>query len=276
MIKMHPFIQIIRPINSLMAAFGAFIGYSIAAGTIELNFVVLFAMSAALLVSAGGMVINDYFDREVDETLRPERPIPSGKIHASTALMFAIFLFVLGTSFAALINPQTLAIAILFSILLIHYSASWRQYKYIGNWIVAAATGFTIIFGAAAFELTFTVLLFALVAMLANVSREIGKDFDDLKNDFGFKKTLPMILPEKIVVSIITLFLVIAIILVYVPFVFYSYGNLFSVAIVTFANVLFLFSLVMLYSKNYSRFSALTKAAMFASLIGFLAGVAVV
>ncbi|MFH1240438.1 MAG: UbiA family prenyltransferase [Candidatus Diapherotrites archaeon] len=256
-----------------MAAFGAFVGYSIAAGTIEFNFIVLFAMLAALLVSAGGMVINDYFDRDVDKSLRPERPIPSKKIHASTALMLAVFLFVSGNAFAALINPQTLAIAFLFSLLLIHYSASWREYKYIGNWIVAAATGFTIIFGAAAFELTLTVLLFALVAMLTNVSREIGKDFDDLKNDFGFKKTLPMILPEKIVVSMITSFLVIAIILVYVPFVFYSYGNLLSIAIVTFANVLFLFSLVMLYSKNYSRFSALTKAAMFTALIGFLMGV---
>jgi 1,4-dihydroxy-2-naphthoate octaprenyltransferase len=43
-----------------------------------LPFVFLLASSACLYM--GGMVFNDYFDREQDRRERPERPIPSGRI----------------------------------------------------------------------------------------------------------------------------------------------------------------------------------------------------
>ena len=45
----------------------------------------LLAASAGLY--AGGVVLNDYFDREVDAVERPERPIPSGRVAGSHALV---------------------------------------------------------------------------------------------------------------------------------------------------------------------------------------------
>ncbi|MBX2851336.1 MAG: UbiA family prenyltransferase [Phycisphaeraceae bacterium] len=41
------------------------------------------------LLYSGGMVLNDYLDREVDLQERPNRPIPSGRIHPKTALWLA-------------------------------------------------------------------------------------------------------------------------------------------------------------------------------------------
>jgi 4-hydroxybenzoate polyprenyltransferase len=40
----------------------------------------LFLMAASACLYCGGMVWNDYFDRELDKKERPERPIPSGRI----------------------------------------------------------------------------------------------------------------------------------------------------------------------------------------------------
>lgn len=57
-------------------------------------FVLLLAASSMLYLS--GMVLNDYFDREQDARERPQRPIPSGRIDASTALRLGITLMVLG------------------------------------------------------------------------------------------------------------------------------------------------------------------------------------
>lgn len=270
---MHPFIKITRPLNSLMAAFGAFIGYCIASGNIGLNIDVFAAMLAAFFVSAGGMVINDYFDRDLDRTLRPDRPIPRGEIHAGTALMLAILFFLVGNSFASLINLPALVIALGFSISLIYYSAMLREHKYIGNWVVASATGFTFIFGAAAYEISPAIIIFAAAALFANVSREIGKDFEDLKNDLGFKKTLPMILPEKLVMFLVAVFLLVSMFLVYLPFTMYGFGNIYFLAIVTLSNILFLAALAAMYFRRFGIFSALSKFAMFVALIGFLSGI---
>lgn len=43
------------------------------------------AVGASWLLYAAGMVLNDVFDQETDARERPERPLPSGQISASTA-----------------------------------------------------------------------------------------------------------------------------------------------------------------------------------------------
>ncbi|MGD9721724.1 MAG: UbiA family prenyltransferase [Pirellulales bacterium] len=42
-------------------------------------------LGASGLLYLGGMVLNDYFDRQQDARERPQRPIPSGRIRAGTA-----------------------------------------------------------------------------------------------------------------------------------------------------------------------------------------------
>jgi 4-hydroxybenzoate polyprenyltransferase len=39
---------------------------------------------ALSMMYVAGMYLNDFFDREIDRAERPERPIPSGQVHAAT------------------------------------------------------------------------------------------------------------------------------------------------------------------------------------------------
>ena len=55
---------------------------------------------ASLCVYHGGMALNDWADREEDSKVRPDRPIPSGKIPAAGALALSIGLLVLGPALA--------------------------------------------------------------------------------------------------------------------------------------------------------------------------------
>ena len=50
------------------------------------------AVLASLCVYHGGMALNDWADRKQDALMRPERPIPSGKISSKSALTVAIVL----------------------------------------------------------------------------------------------------------------------------------------------------------------------------------------
>ena len=58
-------------------------GTVLAAGAVQgwRTGLVMLAMS---LFYIGGMYLNDYFDRAIDATERPQRPIPAGDISAAT------------------------------------------------------------------------------------------------------------------------------------------------------------------------------------------------
>lgn len=67
-----------RPMNAIVAGLAAVIGYFIATSAIIPAIVLLVVI--VFLVTAGGNVINDYYDSEIDAINRPGRPIPSGEV----------------------------------------------------------------------------------------------------------------------------------------------------------------------------------------------------
>jgi len=268
------FLKLIRPLNCVMAALGTFIGYSIASGLLQCQLGIGIAMLVAFLVCGGGMVINDYYDRKVDEKLHPEKPIPSGRVSGKTAMLYAAFLFLAGNLLAFHFLPRiAFVIAFAFTVLLIAYSMFLSKAKYLGNWVVASGTAFTLIFGASLIGNYPTVISLAIAALFANLARELIKDLEDLKADKGFKKSLPMLLSEKKVKVLIFIYYIIAIISVYVPAMLFSFGNPAFLGLVSIANVLFLYSFVLAAKKNYKRAQTVSKAAMFLALLAFLLGV---
>lgn len=257
-----------------MAAFATFIGYSISIRAIEVNFIVFIAMIVAFIVCGAGQAINDYFDKEIDKKLHPEKPIPSGNFKAKNALYYSIILFLAGNIFAFLfLNEIALYISAGFSILLIVYSAFLKKHKYFGNWVVAGGTAFTLIFGASMNGISNAVVLLSVSALLSNVCREITKDFEDLEADKGFKKSLPMIMrKEKIETAVFGMYSI-AMLLPYWLFSQGIYGNIYFIAIVSGANLLFLAAFNDLKNGNFSKSQNFAKKGMLIALIGFFAGI---
>lgn len=48
------------------------------------------------LIYCGGMILNDYWDRSIDQTERPSRPIPSGRVQPKHAKILFLGLFIFG------------------------------------------------------------------------------------------------------------------------------------------------------------------------------------
>jgi 4-hydroxybenzoate polyprenyltransferase len=59
------------------------------------------AIAASCCLYAAGVVLNDYFDRELDAVERPERPIPSGRVSAPAAARLGWTLLTLGVLLGA-------------------------------------------------------------------------------------------------------------------------------------------------------------------------------
>ena len=88
------YIQLLRPANMITATADVLAGYA-AAGSVGLEHLGWLLFST-LALYAGGVVFNDYFDRELDSLERPERPIPSGRASARSAALFASVLLAMG------------------------------------------------------------------------------------------------------------------------------------------------------------------------------------
>ena len=267
-------VTIIRPLNCLMAAIGTFIGYSIGSGLIQFQKGIGIAMLVAFLVCAGGMAINDYFDRKVDKKLHPKKPLPSGKISQKTAMIYANLLFLAGNLLAFYFLPGTaFLIAFAFTLLLIVYSRLLSRAKYLGNWVVASGTAFTLVFGASLVSSYSVIAFFAIAALFANLARELIKDLEDVEADKGFKKSLPMLLSEKRVSGIVLLYYLVAITAAFAPAVLFSFNKLPFIALVSIASLLFLYSSRQTLKREFGRAQKTSKAGMLLALIGFLAGV---
>ena len=111
------FIELLRPINSLMAATAVFIGGLVVGGEFVVHMTELhLAIIVTFIITGAGMAINDYFDREIDFLNKRYRPIPSGKISMREAFMSYAMLSFLGIFISSFLGIEEVIIAIFFSI----------------------------------------------------------------------------------------------------------------------------------------------------------------
>lgn len=90
----------------------------------------LLAATAGLY--AGGVVLNDFFDADVDALERPERPIPSGRASRTGTARFGALLLVGGISAAAMVSFPAFAIALAVAICAVLYDAAGKRYPVLG------------------------------------------------------------------------------------------------------------------------------------------------
>jgi len=263
---MNPYLELIRTSNCIIASIASIIGFLIVAPA-SIN--LLLGAIAVFLICAGGQAINDVFDAEIDSKINKTKPIPSGKIKKTTALNFSLVLFILGILISSLINTQTVIIAFVFAVLLIIYAVVLYKIKYIGNLVVALGTAFTFIFGAASGgNISLLLIVFATSAFFANMAREITKDFEDIKKDKGFKKTLPMI-SEKLAKGFVIIYHLLAILFSLIAFVFFIPTNYVYAVIILLVATTFGMSIKLLIDNDYNNSQKKCKKGMVFSLIAY-------
>jgi 4-hydroxybenzoate polyprenyltransferase len=203
------------------------------------DFILLVA--ATVFITAGGYVINDYFDIKTD-LINKGKVIVGTKIPRRKAMMWHSILNVAGVSAGFYISYKAGYIwlgtmFLLVSGLLYFYSASYKRQFLIGNIIVAILTAMVpllvVFYEWPALYKYYTINAirlpqinfiiywvggFALFAFMTNLIREIIKDIEDFEGDIAYgRNTVPVVigvLSSKIVsisliiITIIMLYLV--------------------------------------------------------------------
>jgi geranylgeranylglycerol-phosphate geranylgeranyltransferase len=205
---MNAYLEILRPLNALMAVVAIFL-MAIISGQFTLD--VFLAGVVVFLVTGAGNSINDYFDHRIDAINKPERPIPSGRIPLRIAGIYSFLLFLVGIILAFNINILLGTIALLSSFLMIWYAHSLKRMLIVGNLAISFLTGLCFVFGGVVVSQIMVSVYLGFFAFLMTMAREIVKDMEDVKGDRAEgASTLPIVYGNTISSKLAALFMIIA------------------------------------------------------------------
>ena len=182
-----------------------------------LNENLIIAMIAVFFMTSGSMAFNDYFDRDIDKKVHPDRPIPSGKITPMQGFIFSIILFSISIALSFFINLLCLIISLVTINLLILYETILKNKVLVGNMIVAFIVAISFIYGGASIGRPEMSLDFTLLAFFLMLGREILMDVTDMEGDKLNRYTLPMKIGRKNATYLSCFFILISSLLLFLP-----------------------------------------------------------
>jgi geranylgeranylglycerol-phosphate geranylgeranyltransferase len=176
-------VSMMRLPNSIMEGFAVVVGEIIAAPYFTGQAALFGYMTGFLLLSAGN-IVNDYFDQEIDAINEPNRPMPAGTVSSTQAISFAIILSSLGLLFAAQTGIWTSILALCSLAIMLAYNARLKRRGLLGNVFVSANVAVPFIYGGLVVDrLPLALVIFATLAFVSNVGREVVKGIVDVAGD---------------------------------------------------------------------------------------------
>lgn len=270
------YLKLIRGINLFMVAFTQYLTAIFLIGGVESWYEILtdkgflLLVSATVMITSAGYLINDYYDVKIDLVNKPERVVV-GKDMKRRWVIFAHT----GLNFTAIAIGFYLSITIGLinfgaAFLLWLYSNQLKRHPFVGNMAVALLTGLTLILVSEYFgQKQYLILCYAVFAAFITLIREIIKDMEDMKGDERFGcKTLPIVLgipkTKAIIYTITAVFL-------FTVFFMISHISIVLPLILSVVLIFLIFGLVKADTiKAYHRLSAFCKLIMLLGVISMI------
>jgi len=279
-------IEILRPINGLMGSLTVIIGIlntRIDIDPITLIFNMIFGVLTYFFISGSSMVINDYYDIEIDKINRPERPIPRVSITLKQAKILWIITVLIGT-ILSIIHSVLFNIGYLITIIVVFmafigwlYAAWGKKSGFLGNIIVGISFSIGLIYGAMLNNSIIPpyIYYFFLTSFFLLLSREVIKGCEDVEGDKNEGvKTLAIRIGIKKSTIVSMIFAIGAVVFYILPYfsvinqLLFLISMVFGLAVVFFAVILMLKG--NLVNKDFKKVSLLLKIGAFLGLITFL------
>lgn len=276
--KPSDYLEIMRPINSVMVGVAIIVGAVITGGINLLDnwLLLLYSFLTGFTLTGASMAINDYYDRAIDAINEPKRPIPSGRISPQMALVFTVILSLIGLASSWLISFGAFGVALFAWVVMMMYSMWGKKTGFLGNLMVSSCIALPFIYGGLLSGKIWASFSFSLLAFLANTGREVTKGIVDIQGDKSAGvKTIAVVYGASRAADVATLFFIAAVASSVVPVYLnlVSYWYIPFVVITDVGLILSSYQIVADPSRKTSR-SIKTRILylMIIGLIGFAAG----
>jgi geranylgeranylglycerol-phosphate geranylgeranyltransferase len=271
--KVKSYLEISRPVNVIITFLVVYVAGIICGDDIFFSINLLLAGFAASFTAAAGNVINDVFDYKIDKINRPLRPLPSGKLVKSDAVIFYLMLVSASIVLSYFISIPALIIVIMTNLILYFYSKLLKGMPLAGNIAVSICTGLAFIFGGVAVGSIENSILPALFAFLITIIREIIKDIEDVDGDSQHEKvTLPIKYGLSVTKISVLVFIVLLISATIYPFVVEMYRIEYLLIVLFFVDLPLVYVIKEIFSGNFlSKLSFLSLKLKVLMIFGLIA-----
>jgi len=213
-------------------------------GNLNATTLLLTFFSMAFITSAG-FAINDYYDKESDAVIKPQRPLPSGALSLRQVVAVSALLFGLGLALAFFINWLSFAILAVDSMLLLVYSALVkRKSGFVANVLVGVLTGTAFMYGEATVTSTVSLVSLSLYPIaFGTIGGNVLRDVLSLEGDskVGYP-TLPQTIGNTNAVKVAAVFFTLTGVLAPLPYFLGNFG-------VYYLPLILLWSVLLIYSS---------------------------
>ena len=279
--------EILRPINDIMGSLTVVIGLLNTRKGIDpliLLFNIILGVLTYFFIAGSGMVVNDFYDIEIDKKNRPERPIPRGSITLKQAkYLFFGYLFIgiiisIIHSFIFELGFLNIIIASFFGFIGWLYAAWGKKSGFFGNIIVSVSFSIGLIYGAVLNNSTIPLYIyfFFLTSFFLLLAREIIKGCEDIEGDKEQGvKTLAIQIGIKKATLISMISALLAILFFVLPIFTPIIDPILFLITMILGLIVVIFSIISMLKKNlvkkdFSKISLLLKIGAFLGLIAFI------
>jgi geranylgeranylglycerol-phosphate geranylgeranyltransferase len=213
-------IQIFRPELPFAAGICVVLGEVVALGSFPSLREIALGFLCGFFISGSAIVLNDYFDLEVDRVNAPERPLPAGLITPSEAILITAVTSLLGLTAAWLISLPAFVLCVIFGIIGFLYNGKFKEAGLPGNLMVSASVGITFILGGMTVEEPWNKIVwcFAAMAFFIDLGEEIAGDAMDSEGDKKRNsKSIALVRGRRFALSVSSLCFALAVSISFVP-----------------------------------------------------------
>ena len=277
-VKLRAYISITRPLNGILMFIAVLVGVLFSENRVITLDKALLAFTTSFGLNASSMVINDYFDREIDKINHPSRPIPAGIITGGEAIVYSILLASLGLMTAILISIPAFLFASFAYVVAVLYNAYLKKTGFIGNMLVSVDVVAPFLYGSIISDgmINTRVLSFALLAFLSNTGREVVKGMVDVVGDeIRSVNTIARVHGLKTAAKTGGVLYLSAVILSPLPYLL-EYVTIYYLPLVALADIGFIYSALSIIKnpipENAKKQKNLTLIWMLIALLSFIVG----
>jgi 4-hydroxybenzoate polyprenyl transferase len=198
---MNKYLELIRfyqPIGFILlflsSLFGIIFSMQKVVFNMEILKVIIFFFVGSFIMRSAGCIINDLADRNFDDKVKrtKNRPIADGQISIINALIFLIFLLLIGLVILLQFNKLTIILGFIAIFLVILYPFC-KRFTYYPQFILGITFNFSVLMSYSAIinEINLSIILLYLIAIIWTIIYDTIYAFADIKDDLkiGIKST---------------------------------------------------------------------------------------
>jgi geranylgeranylglycerol-phosphate geranylgeranyltransferase len=272
--KIKGAIQLFRPELSFAAGICVIAGEIVALGSFPSIQNLFYGFICGFFISSPALILNDYFDIEVDRINAPNRPLPAGIISPKEVVVLTIAATFIGLAAAATISMHAFIISIILWIIGVLYNWKLKETGLPGNFMVSLSVATTFILGGIVVGDPWNkiVLTFSIMAFVFDLGEEIAADAMDMDGDKKRNsKSIAIKKGRKVALRISSLLFSIVILISLIPIYFNWLGISYLFMILVSDVIIFLSIFKLLRSRTSEEGHLCIKQIYRGALLGLLA-----